>query len=374
MAKTIPYKLIFFFMVGLFFLFMVVRTSLSGPPTTPRPSDVERSLRELPPTKGPDERMTEPSGGPFIVGNGIVEPKDREIQVAGEVSGRIARYLVEEGQQVEAGAVLVELESSAERAALAAAEADVEAKKAELSRVAKGLRAEDVDAVVAEGEAAKARAELSSGTLERTEKLAKGGGATVDELDRARRQAAIDARSADAAEARRKAALAGSRQEDVLVARAALLGAQARRDQAKAAVERLQVKAPITGEILWVKFRGGEYYNTQGAFPLLVMGNTQQLRVRMDADERDVGKLRIGAPAYATLNAFPGEKFAGKVVEIGRRMGRKNIRTDDPAERIDTKILEVVVELAEKDRLVPGLRVLVFVEVERPATASARSL
>ena len=264
---------------------------------------------------------------------------------------------------------MVELESSTERAALAAAEAEVEAKKAELSRVAKGLRAEDVDAVVAEAEAAKARSELSTGALERVEKLAKGGGATVDELDRARRQAAIDGRSADAAEARRKAALAGSRQEDVLVARAALLGAQARRDQAKAAVDRLQVKAPIAGEILWVKFRGGEYYNTQGAFPLLVMGNTQQLRVRMDADERDVGKLRLGAPAYATLNAFPGEKFAGKVVEIGRRMGRKNIRTDDPAERIDTKILEVVVELAEKDRLVPGLRVLVFVEAPKPGAS-----
>jgi HlyD family secretion protein len=38
----------------------------------------------------------------------------------------------------------------------------------------------------------------------------------------------------------------------------------------------------------------------------------------------------------------------GKVVEVARRMGRKNVRTDDPTERIDTKILEVVLELDDK--------------------------
>jgi HlyD family secretion protein len=43
-------------------------------------------------------------------------------------------------------------------------------------------------------------------------------------------------------------------------------------------------------------------------------------------------------------------------------MGRKNLRTDDPTERIDTKILEVLVELERADRLVPGLRVLGYIE------------
>ncbi|MDC0670624.1 hypothetical protein [Nannocystis radixulma] len=46
------------------------------------------------------------------------------------------------------------------------------------------------------------------------------------------------------------------------------------------------------------------------------------------------------------------------MVEIGRRMGRKNIRTDDPVERIDTKILEVVIELDKAEALLPGLRVV----------------
>ena len=51
----------------------------------------------------------------------------------------------------------------------------------------------------------------------------------------------------------------------------------------------------------------------------------------------------------------------GLVVEVGRRMGRKNVRSDDPTERIDTKILEVLVELDETAGLVPGQRVMSFV-------------
>ena len=43
-------------------------------------------------------------------------------------------------------------------------------------------------------------------------------------------------------------------------------------------------------------------------------------------------------------------------------MGRKNVRTDDPTERIDTKILEVVLELDEREGLFPGLRVVGYVD------------
>jgi hypothetical protein len=45
-------------------------------------------------------------------------------------------------------------------------------------------------------------------------------------------------------------------------------------------------------------------------------------------------------------------------------MGRKNIRTDDPTERIDTKILEVVLELDESKDLVPGMRVVAYIEAK----------
>ena len=82
-------------------------------------------------------------------------------------------------------------------------------------------------------------------------------------------------------------------------------------------------------------------------------------------DERDIARAGLGESAFATSPAFADHRFAGKVVEIGRRMGRKNIRTDDPVERIDTKILEVVVQLDDREGLVPGQRVVGYIEPAR---------
>ena len=43
-------------------------------------------------------------------------------------------------------------------------------------------------------------------------------------------------------------------------------------------------------------------------------------------------------------------------------MGRKNVRTDDPTERIDTKILETVIQLDGRDGLVPGQLVTGYIQ------------
>jgi ABC exporter DevB family membrane fusion protein len=346
--------------VGIVFLVVIVRSALAGPQNTPNAKDAEHAERTIPPTGVGDERAPMNVTND-VAGNGVVEPADREVKVAGQMPGRIAQILVKEGDHVEAGAAIAELESGNERAALSAAEADLESAKAEMLRTSRGLRREDVDAIVADTEGARARAALSRDTLQRTEKLGEGGAATPDELDRARRQAEADQRALESQEAKRKAALAGSRVEDVEQAGAKTLGAAARRDQAKAQLERLTIRAPIGGEILQLKFRAGEYY-TPGGDALAVMGDTRVLRVRMDVDERDVARVAPGASAFATSTAFAGRRFSGKVVEIGKRMGRKNVRTDDPVERIDTKILEVVFQLDDRQGLIPGLRVTGYIE------------
>ena len=340
---------------------VVVRSVIAGPQTSPGKKDIEQAARVVTPAGGVDERTEVPKGN-YVAGNGIIEPADRETKVASPVAGRIAKILVNEGDIVDVGAELVKLDDGVETAALAAAEGDLASARADLLRTLHGQRKEDIDAIVADTASVKAKAALSQESLERTQKLAQTGAATPDELDRAQRQAEIDKASLQSSEARRYAALAGSRSEDIIMAQARVPAAEARRDQAKATLDRLTIRAPIKGEILQMKMRVGEYTMPNGSDPLLIMGDTSKLRVRMDVDERDIAKLKIGAPAFATLPAFLGRHVPGKVVEIGKRMGRKNVRTDDPTERIDTKILEVVIELDDKTGLVPGLRVVAYVE------------
>ena len=298
----------------------------------------------------------------FIGGNAIVEPRDREIKVAASVPGRIAAIARHEGDKVSRGALLVQLENAPEQAALHAAEGDLASAQEDYDKAMHGQRREDVDASLRDADAAQARADMSAEAFRRIEQAAKGGAATPDELDKAQRQAESDRRSFEAAQARGRAMVAGSRFEDIAAARARTQAAQARRDQARANLERLAVRAPADGEILQVKYRVGEYVTPGAGDPLVIMGDTSVLRVRIDVDERDIGRIALGAAAFAAADAYPDKKFTGKVVEIGQRMGRKNVRTDDPTERIDTKILETVVELDDPKGLVPGLRVTGYIK------------
>lgn len=347
----------------------IARNAVAAPVTTPVDKDVAKAGRAaVSRVGGPDERAPLPTqGGATVGGNGVVEPAQRETRVAAQVTAVVRAVHVAEGDRVKQGDVLVQLADGVEAAQLAAAEAELAGERAQLARTLKGLRVEDRDAVTAEAQAAKSRAELSAGVLARTEQLAKSGAATADELERARRQAQADQATWQSLAARARAAEAGGRSEDVAFQKARVVAAEARVAQARAALERLAVKAPLDGEVLQVKVRAGELYSFQGAEPLVVVGDTRRLRVRMDVDERDVARLKPGAPAYVMADAFGDRRFSGKVVEIARRFGRKNVRTDDPVEKNDTKILETVIELDANEPLVPGQRVTCFVE----ATATA---
>jgi len=282
--------------------------TLNAPPsTTPRQQDREKAARTIATTGAGDVRASMPSAG-VVAGNAVIEPRDRETKVAPATAGRIAAIVVKEGDRVSRGDVIVRLEDGPERAALQAADADLAT--------------------------AKARLVMSGDAFRRIEQAARGGASTPDDVDKARDQAEIDRRSIEAA--------------------------QARLDQAKATLDRLTVRAPIDGQVLQVKYRMGEYV-TPGGDPLVVMGDTRALRARVDVDERDFGRIAVGDSAYVAADAYPGQQFAGRVVEIGRRMGRKNVRTDDPTERLDTKILETVLELSDAKGLVPGLRVTGYI-------------
>jgi HlyD family secretion protein len=344
----------------------IYKTVTAGPANIARPTDRATASREIAARNGVDDKDSLAPDG-YVSGSGVVEPADRETRVAGSLPGRIERIRVKERDTVVAGAPLVELESATERAALAAAEADVAVQTASLTRTARGLRAEDVEALVQEAGAAKARADNSAEILARDERLATTDAVPHDAVDRARRQAEADERTFKAADSRRQSGVNGGRREDVAVAEAQLRAALAHRDRAKAELDRLTVRAPIDGTILQMKYRVGEYYNPASPTgvavePLVVLGDLRALRVRMDVDERDIARVKLDAAAFATLSALPGRRFAGKVVEVGARMGRKNVRTDDPVERLDVKILEVVIQVSEPEGLVPGIRVTGYIQ------------
>jgi len=155
---------------------------------------------------------------------------------------------------------------------------------------------------------------------------------------------------------------AEAREEDRAHAQAAVATARAQLAEARAFLEKSTIRAPINGVILRKLRHGGESVSTQFDSPVITMADDSVLRVRLDVDESDVSKLRVGQRAYVTAEAYGTHKFWGHVIRVGRILGKKNVRTDEPSEHVDTKILETLVELEPGQQLPLGLRVDSFVE------------
>jgi HlyD family secretion protein len=269
-----------------------------------------------------------PSGS--IGGAGVLEPKSRPVSLAASAGGVVDRVVAGERERVAAGAVLVTLRADTARADLAAATADLAAARA------------DLQAAQADSDAANARATSSTASAQRTEALFAKAVTTADERDRAVRERDADQGSARAAGAR------------AVQARARVEAAAARVAQAEARLAELEIRAPSAGEVLQVFVLPGEFLPAGGA--AAVIGDTSELRARIDIDERDAGQIELGDPALVRIEGRP-DAVRGTVVEVGRRVGRKNVRTDDPTERQDARFVEVVVALEGAPPAAIGTRV-----------------
>jgi HlyD family secretion protein len=152
-----------------------------------------------------------------------------------------------------------------------------------------------------------------------------------------------------------------TRAEDIRQAEADLASAEARLSEAEALLQKTYVRSPIDGRVLHRWRKTGESVGA-AMTPILSVADTAKLRVRVDVDETDVARIREGQRAWVTADAYPGRRFTGRVVRIGQVLGRKNVRTDEPTERVDKKVLETLVDLDEGQSLPLGLRVNVFLE------------
>lgn len=298
----------------------------------------------------------------IIAAPGRVEAVSEEVRVSSELSGRLKAVNVEEGDRVQRGQVLAEIQNDDYRARVQEAEATLAEREAELRRTVNGARAQERHEAEASMQAAEAVLNNAKREAERRRGLADRNVISRDEADRYER--AYQVARAQYAEAAQHFSLidADAREEDRAHAEAAVATAKAQLAEARAYLEKSYIRAPINGVILRKLRHTGESVSTQFDSPVVTMADDSVLRVRLDVDESDVSKLRVGKRAYATAEAYGDHKFWGSVIRVGGILGKKNIRTDEPSEHVDTKILETLVELDPGQRLPLGLRVDSFVE------------
>lgn len=297
---------------------------------------------------------------PLVAAPGVVEPRSESVKVSAQMSGTLQRLLVDEGDVVTAGQIIAELTNDDFRARVRSAEADLAAREADARRVVNGARTEErrqaeADVQQAEADLAHAKADHARAKELFDEKVISRA-----EMDRAVQT--LHVAIARTESLRQKSALvdADAREEDRSRADADVALARARVAEARATLDKTIVRAPIDGVVLWRHAKAGESVSTQFDSPIVTIGDRSKLRVRVDIDETDIARIKLGQPAYVTADAFGDRRFQGRVVRIGQSLGKKNVRTDEPAERVDQKVLETLIELDDAHELPIGLRVRSF--------------
>jgi HlyD family secretion protein len=214
-----------------------------------------------------------------VSATGKIQPKTK-VDISADVSGKIERLPVAEGQWVEKGAFLVGLASERYAASVESAVANVSAAEANATLVHENLN-------------------RTKNEFERSKELLSSGSES---------KSAFEARQADylVEQARYKAA-----QDQVSQAKAALK--QARDDLSKTTIY-----APMSGTISALNKEQGEIAlgSQFQKDVILVIGDLTQMEAQVNVDENDIGSIAIGQSAEIQVDALPDHTLHGVVSEI----------------------------------------------------------
>ncbi len=241
----------------------------------------------------------------FIAGAGIVEAKSRNIAIGTPLSGIVKTVAVNVGDKVKAGAPLFYLDDRDTRAELAVKLADLAKAKA------------GVNEALASVKDTKSLSDLAESITDRR-------AISSEELLRRRNALLINTTRLDSAKAL------------VQQAEAALITTQT-------TLARLTVQASVGGEVLQVNIRPGEFAQA-GALttPLLVLGNMEQLHVRVDIDENDAWRFDKNSKAVAYLRGNQNFKTYLVPAYVEPYVIPKKSLTGDSTEQVDTRVLQAL--------------------------------
>lgn len=199
---------------------------------------------------------------------GVVEPL-ATVEVKSKASGEILELLVDTGETVTEGTLLVRIDPRTVRNRLAQAAAELKA--------------------------AQSRRVIAKSQMLRAESLVEKGTFTQTDFE----QAVLELANAEAL----------------------VVSSQVNVENARIAVDDTEIKAPVSGTVIEKPVERGQVISSPtqdvgGGTLLLTMADLSAVRIRALVDETDIGKVRPGMRAEVTVAAYPHQPFAGEVVKI----------------------------------------------------------
>jgi HlyD family secretion protein len=254
------------------------------------------------------------------IANGRIDVEGGIIQIAARRGGVVREVLVQEGDRVVTGQILARQEDDEPRLALQSAAADVNQAESQLRQI-------QVDIRTAQRE------------FDRLQQLVATNFVAAQRLDQARDAIAT-------AEARM-----GS-------AQAAVATARARRDQAAYNVELTVIRAPANGRIVRRYANPGAGASTLNVSNMFDLEPDAPRIARAEIVESDIPNITANQAVEVTPEGDTTKVYVGTVLRRAAVFGARKLASDDPSQRSDERVVEVVVTVGNAPLLI-GQRVLV---------------
>lgn len=256
----------------------------------------------------------------------------RQVSLAFDGSGRVKELRAQEGDRVQAGAVLAVLDTQTLGLQAAQAQAQIEVQRQNLARLRNGARPQEVAQAKSRLTAAQADAARAEQDLARLQGIAantQGRGVSAQDLDRARSALQVaQAQTSERLEALRLTE-AGPRKEEVAGAEAQLQASQAQLALLQHQIAQGELKAPADAIVRSRLLEPGDMATPQR--PVFALALTQPKWVRIYVGETSLGKVRPGMAARVVTDSHPDQPIAGKVGYIASvaEFTPKSVQTEE---------------------------------------------
>lgn len=216
------------------------------------------------------------------------------VQVSSQISGQIREILVDFNSTVKAGQLIAQLAPETYEHRVRQAEADLEAARATVA--------------VQQAEIYRAKVNLADAERDyaRKQTLVAKNFISPAELDKVKT-------TLEAAKAQTRVVEAQANNSAALVKQR-----QAQLGQAKVDLGRTELRAPVDGIVIKRSVEPGQTVaaSLQAPEMFVIARNLSDMQVETAIDEADVGRLQVGQEATFTVDAFPGKRFKGSVMQV----------------------------------------------------------
>jgi HlyD family secretion protein len=293
------------------------------------------------------------TGGPAkpVSLTGTVEATQVDVSV--KITGRIVQRLVNEGDVVRRGQLLVRLDDAELAAEVRRLDAALRSAQATLRDLQAGARSQEIEDARASLASAEATREMTQREFARNDELFRRGLIATQDVDRARQAYQVALAQERSARERLGLLMSGSRPDQIEAARWQVTQAESALAQARTRLKETTVVSPIDGVVLRKNLEAGETANPGVA--ILTLVNPKDVWLRAYVPETEVGRLKVGDGASVRVDAFPNRVFTGRLVEIAAEaeFTPRNVQTKK--ERVN-QVFRVKIQIDNPDGVLkPGL-------------------